>query len=910
MLGMIAVFSLSMTGVMPAMAATRVANISQSGPSGAVTGSVSVNQSWVGDATADAFTVTLRDSDLNAASNYTQGPSGTDAFSQAFSFASGAAAGVTNTFKLANKPIADSGFGLNSSGTVVSKDGIINVDDVRITKTSGTGGSGVLVIQTVDSSNGLVTVRVTTAIDTNAATFALFYRSAAKETSATSGFPAVKVGSTTDPTGTTVFVVESGPDTGVYTGKVTTCKSGSGSGFCSASTAGTSSASAQVRVLSGDTITVKYTDAVPTGAGAAQTVSTTLRVDATAPTVSNTTPANGTLTKDTAPRFAADVTDSDSGVNKDQLTLSVDGSTVSATKTTSTIAGGFRVELVPSSALSAAAHTWQIVAKDNAGNTGKSDKDLSTSALDAHAITVKTSAPIANFAKTGEFWDTTQSPPANSVNKATSIRVNFDVALDPTTVAASDFTVGGAIPTDAFTPVTSDATGKVSVYLTIPKLSANERPIVKITGQVADKAGNTKGVTTISDVRDGIKPTVAATLSKTKVSSKNLAESSTLLDITVDEALKAAPTVKVTATLPVAATNSDVVNLGSASFVTTGKYQLKVKASALIQNKKNYIIISAEDLAGNVRTQSNLSSNLLIAVTSDEVVGTATTLFNPAWTSGQDPTVIRQTTVFVKATFTEKVSITSATFNGVSVLGEVLGEGDGKVWQYVAKDLAVGSINTFSIKALDAIGNASGAKTTRFRVLAPLATKINLYSGWNLFSVHDNLTDGSIDSVFSGLDIDLVMTYDQDSGWVTATKDPATGKYVGNLTTIQTGKGYFAHANSPALLSILTATRAPTDLPPSIGVSSGWNLIGYTSLPKVNDLKVSQYLFGVKWVSLYSFNPDPAVAYQYAKPSAGGAGSHTAATGSASFDLTGSDPIMKIGKGYWLNVSADGNITP
>ena len=97
----------------------------------------------------------------------------------------------------------------------------------------------------------------------------------------------------------------------------------------------------------------------------------------------------------------------------------------------------------------------------------------------------------------------------------------------------------------------------------------------------------------------------------------------------------------------------------------------------------------------------------------------------------------------------------------------------------------------------------------------------------------------------------------------------------------------------------------------SAGVlKKGLNLIGYTSLPKVDNLKVTQYLSGARWVNVYSYNPDPGVGYQWAKPS-GTIGSATVAANSPLFDVDISGaPVLKLGKGYWVTADTDTVVSP
>jgi len=516
--------------------------------------------------------------------------------------------------------------------------------------------------------------------------------------------------------------------------------------------------------------------------------------------------------------------------------------------------------------------------------------------------------------------------------------VQLSADIDPATVEVSDFLVKGSPPTSVFVPNLPAVSGVSnaaaiyslrSIYLTVPALAVDERPEVKIVSSISDKAGNSITSKDITDVKDGLQPVLTVSVSggqivdgKRTISTNNPSLEKVIVDITTNETLSSPPTVRFTDTEPIPTSTSTINALGTAAFttnlVTSNLYRVEIKAASLSSDKDNFLIVHATDLAGNRRNTTTGSDLGLIKVTVDNSVkgvtdprdatATVTPLFDPDNRSGETPTEVEETTVFIKATYGEKVSLVSASFDGTSVIRSVLGDSDGKVWQYVAKDLAIDSIHNFAIVAKDSIGNASASATTRFKVVEPAGTKINMFTGWNLISIPDVVKDPAVGSVLKGLDVDLIMTYDTEKGWLTAAWDKASGKYVGSLTTIDPGKGYFAHTNSPVLLKVVTATKAPTDLPATIPVKKGWNLIAASTAAKgVTTFAIAPYLYGTRWTALYSFSPDPAVGYQVARPSSGSLGAVTAVATSAKWTPAG---LIQVGRGYWLYAEADGVITP
>ena len=107
--------------------------------------------------------------------------------------------------------------------------------------------------------------------------------------------------------------------------------------------------------------------------------------------------------------------------------------------------------------------------------------------------------------------------PGDSDN--TSVRVVFNERIDGTTVSADDFSVDGAAPTDAQwsgTGETGDGDDTLigqSVFLTVPAMAADAKPVVNIVGSVSDVAGNsTNSGTKTAD--DGIAPTTTLSVDK------------------------------------------------------------------------------------------------------------------------------------------------------------------------------------------------------------------------------------------------------------------------------------------------------------------------------------------------------------------------------------------------------------
>ena len=130
--------------------------------------------------------------------------------------------------------------------------------------------------------------------------------------------------------------------------------------------------------------------------------------------------------------------------------------------------------------------------------------------------------------------------------------------------------------------------------------------------------------------------------------------------------------------------------------------------------------------------------------------------------------------------------------------------------------------------AVDEAGNQAEGKFA-FSVLARGAYELQVTPGWNLISVPGTPTNSSLSAVIPpGAGVSAVMAY-QDGNWLTAAGDE-DGSWRGSLTQIEAGYGYWVFATAFATLAPLIPEPEPTSVPPTIPVTSGWNLLGVVDL--------------------------------------------------------------------------------
>lgn len=725
----------------------------------------------------------------------------------------------------------------------------------------------------------------------------------------TVGNGGIKVTSTNDSVGIFITGTESGIQTGVFKGTFTVSNSPS---------AGTS-----LLAQDGATIQVAYTDTAANGTSVQRTA--IAHVDAEAPTITGLAPVNNSSTATDPPTFSGTIGDTGgSGIQVSSVALAIDGGgfiNSPALSTSSDGASSLTFTFTPSAALGAPAtniaHTWKVTAKDMAGNSVTS----ATMTLNINKV-----PPTLNNARTGRFWDTSTTTPNEGKNRTTSVVVRFSGALDPTSVNASAFTVGGATPVGAMVnpaqavgPGGVDggyvATGTV-VYLTLgTTLGPSDQPVVALVGTVKDVAGNALTAPPSVTAGDGIAPSFTVTPSTTAVQ----AGTKITVTVTSNEAVQGVPTLTVydkTGVLAATYATPTIVTSTSWNYVISSGTGVPDTVDSKATNK-NTIKVTGLDLAGNSGSKGtpNNADASAIAFVNDGTVpttGGAGTWFAggvdiSATVAGVTPIGtapnVPSSNPFVTVAYSEAVKVTTALFGAKgSTLADVTANtqlsSDGKTVSYAALGLTVGTIYNFRISAKDLVGNAQNDMAGQFAVIALPIVKIPLAPGMNLVSLPSDPSDTGINTVMAGTSATSVITYDplnpstSTGPWLTATRG-ADGKFTGNLTTIDSKHAYWVNSTSfiPISANIPTAGFAVT--PPAMPVVAGWNLVPVVSLigqAPGTLISADQYFASLPgWVTAYTFNPQT--------------NAWTKITPKNFQNVT-------VGNGYWLYVSAAGILVP
>jgi hypothetical protein len=249
------------------------------------------------------------------------------------------------------------------------------------------------------------------------------------------------------------------------------------------------------------------------------------------------------------------------------------------------------------------------------------------------------------------------------------------------------------------------------------------------------------------------------------------------------------------------------------------------------------VVVTATDKAtqGNITIHGSISStsSYLRFMLDDTAPVLAITPSADSTTTQTKPYIVLD----YSAQEATKVTLNTATLDGVDISGQ-LSSTDNKKFYYVpTADLAAGT-HTIVAKATDYAGTASSIQTKKFTVAARKDFKMSLLAGWNAKSVPSDPVDPSIDAVFSNAGVDMVLSY-ADHTWSSATKDAGSGKFVGSLSAIHSGHGYWVHNNNFESQAVaLVGPVAPSaGSPPAvvtIPTVAGWNFVGVSDVTRAN----------------------------------------------------------------------------
>jgi hypothetical protein len=211
----------------------------------------------------------------------------------------------------------------------------------------------------------------------------------------------------------------------------------------------------------------------------------------------------------------------------------------------------------------------------------------------------------------------------------------------------------------------------------------------------------------------------------------------------------------------------------------------------------------------------------------------------PTLATVSSSTTLPRPYVIIEFTDNSDVTVVTASFGGDDVLAKLATTNNKKYFMIPDADLTT-KIYAVKAKGTDLAGNKGAEASYNLTVTSRKDYKATILAGWNLMSFPSDPVSNGVGSVFTNAGIDQVVGYNamaKGSPWAVATKDSASGTFSGGLETITSGNGYWIHSTEFATQSVaLTGPEGPSaSAPPSIesiGLASGWNLIGVTDATK------------------------------------------------------------------------------
>ena len=632
----------------------------------------------------------------------------------------------------------------------------------------------------------------------------------------------VSLKSTTDSTGFDIELSRLTP--GIFTSALLT----------HATTTSSTTTPPQIKVSSGDTLTLNYTDANP-----AITTADTLTIETGEPTITNLFPSDGTITKATTQILSVDVKDSVSTVDKSTIAFLIATSIVPLVEIppltfVDIIEGNVVVGFTASRTLGLpeGVRYVGVTVTDLAGNTAVYDADVDVVGNQGNKITIDTTAPALAQAITGNWWRTSdktvQGDGDLEADKRDSIEVIFTdslTSLKTASVSASDFAVAGntVIAANVFTDRPK------SVFLTLgnDELPGAKSLISLIGDGVSDGADNfvTSKTQTPSD---GIAPKLTIVSISPKLAGRDVAVT---VDITSDEALSTAPSVKI---LNIQATTSEFITAKLTGTLTWSANMPKVN-----QTSAYNLYVSARDANGNLG-RVGLDDNMDVTEKLAHFFEGDVDLSNPVMTPVDLAEPVTRDPFFITVDFaaegteypndsSKTVTLTKFEVDGVDRLASVATTDDIKFLLAISA-ISDGAV-TVKVNAKDAASNPMVADLSiTFTVIAKAAFQLNMSPGWNLVSIPGDPADTDTNVVLAANpEITAIISYDPSvpGGFLSAVRD-ADGNFKGTLTTIDSTRGYWMLTNAFKTLEVtlqaLAAGQAGV-LPPAIAIVAGWNLV-------------------------------------------------------------------------------------
>ncbi len=175
-------------------------------------------------------------------------------------------------------------------------------------------------------------------------------------------------------------------------------------------------------------------------------------------------------------------------------------------------------------------------------------------------------------------------------------------------------------------------------------------------------------------------------------------------------------------------------------------------------------------------------------------------------------------------------------------------------------------------------------KTSLSVTIGGAIQELSLYPGWNLFSIYPDVANTDLPSVLAPIEglYDVVLSYDAGSGgWKKYIAHEGL-EFINDLHTLEPRKGYWINMSVGEEVKItITGEEIPDN---TVQLSSGWNLIGYTS---AESTPLENIPFSRDYTSIWTYDSIQRIWLRYVAGNPGSAN-----------NITQLDP----GRGYWIYV--------
>ena len=406
---------------------------------------------------------------------------------------------------------------------------------------------------------------------------------------------------------------------------------------------------------------------------------------------------------------------------------------------------------------------WSLTAKDKAGN------QASTPPI---PLRVNNAPPEILNVTIGQSWDTAT---ASATASRSSIRVDFNTAMDDASFQRSDFTVAGKVIDDVVGPFVG-ATNSVFIILT-EALGPAETPAVSLVDEVLDLGGNGVSAATIDTPSDRIAPDLTVNLTS-DTTADGVSTSSVTMTVSSDEPIVGAfPVLSFDECGP----SDPLVCTGGAVTPTlvrqivTEQEAWSFDISGLTSGDYN-IGVTVQDTSGNTGTAGTFTGDprAATAIHFEIDTGLPPATITPADGATQAEAVLflitvnwaNEATEYPGDTQTSATLTTAVLDSGDAAERDLLPLGSvnvgGNVWTIAIPGITLGT-HTLSFGGSDAVGNTQAVTTTTFTVTERPLYNLTLQPGLNLVSLPAPPESTAIgDIITSAHDITLVFTYDPD----------------------------------------------------------------------------------------------------------------------------------------------------